>query len=141
MDRQNVERARLYMQKLANGINPLDDSMVPEQELINHVRISRCFFFVADVLGQVLKEEPAAPPKVKKTPFALPFGMREGFAFSQEPITVSEITQRINDLIDAESMKKLPTTAITGWLKASGLLQVQADANGRKRTIPTPQGK
>ena len=60
MDLQHVERARVYMQKLAQGINPLDDSPVPEQELINHVRLSRCFFFVADVLGQVLAEETAA---------------------------------------------------------------------------------
>lgn len=140
MDIQSVEQARDYMQKLANGINPLDDSPVPEYELINHVRLSRCFFFVADLLGQVLSEKPPVPKKPKKQPFALPLDVRAAFAFSQEPITISEITRRINLLIDPVSMKKLPVTSLTGWLKANGLLQVQTDPKGKNHTVPTQLG-
>lgn len=44
---EKIKRAKMYMDKLANGINPLDDSRVPETELINNVRLSRCFFFVS----------------------------------------------------------------------------------------------
>ena len=141
MDLQHVERARIYMQKLANGINPLDDSPVPEQELINHVRLSRCFFFVADVLGQILAEGSVAPKRVTKRPFDLPLELRDAFNFSQEPITISEITRRINDLIDQNGMKKLTVTSLTGWLKEIGLLQLQVDANGKSRTMPTEQGQ
>ena len=141
MDLQHVERARVYMQKLAQGINPLDDSPVPEQELINHVRLSRCFFFVADVLGQVLAEETAAPKRVTKRPFSLPFELRDTFDFSQEPIGITELTRRINDLIDQQEMKKLPTTALTDWLKEVGLLQEQIAADGRSRTMPTERGR
>ena len=141
MDLQNVERAKVYMQKLARGINPLDDTPVPEQELINHVRLSRCFFFVADVLAQVLAEETVTPKPAAKLPFDLPFGQRDAFDFSQEPIGITEITRRINDLIDTERMRKLTTTALTGWLKEMELLQVQAESDGKNRTIPTDRGR
>ena len=52
---EKIERAKMYMDKLANGINPIDDTVVPDDDLINNVRLSRCFFFVSDVLRQVIE--------------------------------------------------------------------------------------
>ena len=42
---EKLERAKTYLEKLANGINPLDDTVVPDGDMINQVRLSRCFFF------------------------------------------------------------------------------------------------
>lgn len=39
-----IAHARVYMEKLANGINPLTNQVVPDADLMNNVRISRCFF-------------------------------------------------------------------------------------------------
>ena len=50
---EKSRRAKLYIDKLANGINPIDDSPVPEQDVVNQVRVSRCLFFVSQILGQV----------------------------------------------------------------------------------------
>ena len=41
---EKIERAKIYMDKLANGINPIDDSIIPDEDIINNVRLSRCFF-------------------------------------------------------------------------------------------------
>ena len=38
---EKIERAKMYMDKLANGINPIDDTMAPDDDLINNVRLSR----------------------------------------------------------------------------------------------------
>ena len=48
-------RAKTYMDKLANGVNPLDDTPVLEDDIVNNIRISRCFFYVSDVLRQVIE--------------------------------------------------------------------------------------
>lgn len=48
-------RAKIYIEKLANGINPLTDDNVPEGDIVNNVKISRCLFFVADVLEKVIE--------------------------------------------------------------------------------------
>ena len=52
---EKIERARMYIDKLANGINPIDDTVVPDGDIINNVRLSRCLFFVSDVLRQVIE--------------------------------------------------------------------------------------
>ena len=36
---EKIERAKTYMEKLANGINPIDDTMVPDEDIINNVRL------------------------------------------------------------------------------------------------------
>ena len=138
---ETMERARMYMQKLANGINPLDDSQVAEGELVNNVRISRCFFYVAQVLDQMIEREKSAPRSEPKQPFDLPFAMRNAFDFSREPIGISEITRRINDLVADENMKKMTTTVLTEWLKDIGFLQTVTNAEGKSRTMPTEQGR
>ena len=49
-----MQHAKGYLDKLAKGIDPLTDREVPENDIINNVRISRCLFYVSDVLRQVI---------------------------------------------------------------------------------------
>ena len=66
---EKIERAKMYMDKLANGINPIDDSVVPDEDIVNNVRLSRCFFFVSDVLRQIIEHSGIeSEKKAKKLP-------------------------------------------------------------------------
>ncbi len=140
-----IERARMYVQKLANGVNPIDGSEVPDGDVVNNVRISRCLFFVADVLGQVLENGGTAPaPKAEKKPqklaFALTLEQAGSFKYSDEPIPVSEIAKRLNDLIDTEKMKKLGYTTIVSWLMEIGLIETVTLPSGKLAKRPTEAG-
>lgn len=105
---ETLERAKMYMEKLANGINPIDGSQMPDEEVVNNVRLSRCFFYVADVLRQVIDNGGVSQQKKdRKVPFFLPVERRNAFAFSNQPIPISEVSKRITDLIDVENMAKL----------------------------------
>ena len=100
---EKIERAKMYMDKLANGINPIDDTMAPDDDLINNVRLSRCFFFVSDVLRQVIENggtKTAVNKKPKKLPLEIPIEKRSQFVYSEVPIPASEIAKRINALAD-----------------------------------------
>ena len=44
MDLELLKHAKSYIEKMANGINPLTGEKIPNNELINNVRISRCLF-------------------------------------------------------------------------------------------------
>ncbi len=69
---KTLERAKMYMEKLANGINPIDGSVIPDGDMVNNVRLARCFFYVADVLGQLIDKGGLTPQKkTPKEPFAL----------------------------------------------------------------------
>ena len=67
-----IERAKMYMDKLANGVNPIDDTLAPEEDIINNVRLSRCFFFVSDVLRRVIENGGTEPARAKKRPPKVP---------------------------------------------------------------------
>ena len=58
---EKIQNAKLYIDKLARGINPVNDLPVDEQDIINDVHISRCFFYVAEVLERLAAEEEMAP--------------------------------------------------------------------------------
>ena len=45
-----MQRAKMYMEKLAQGIDPISDQEIPEDSVLNNVRLARCFFYVSGVL-------------------------------------------------------------------------------------------
>lgn len=139
---ETLERAKMYMEKLANGINPIDGSVIPDEDIVNNVRLSRCFFYVADVLRQVIDNGGIGKQKKsKKLPFNLPVAHRESFGFSQEPLTVSEIVKKINELITQDGMVRFSTTVLTEWLLSVDLLNVELNAEGKLIKTPTAQGQ
>ena len=141
---EKISRAKMYMDKLANGINPIDDTTAPEEDIINNVRLSRCFFFVSDVLRQIIEHGGViSSQKVKspkKLPFFLPYEKRDLFSFSETPIPASEIARRLNDLADQEFMKKMSYAVITSWLSEIGVLDLIVLPSGKTKKHPTPEG-
>ena len=136
-----IGRAKIYIDKLANGVNPLDDTTIPDSEIVNQVRLSRCFFFVSDVLRRVIEQGGIEPqPKTKKHPFALSYEKRNLFTYSETPIPISEITKRINALKPADSMKNLNYANITSWLLKIGMLDLERISDGKTRKRPTAAG-
>ena len=139
---ETLERAKMYMEKLANGINPIDGSVIPDEDVVNNVRLSRCFFYVSDILRQVIENGGVAPQKkIKKEPFSLMVEQREAFDFSAVPIPISEISKRINMLSTNANMSTLSYAAIREWLMSLGMLEQALDGNGKNVARPTPQGK
>ena len=62
---EKIEYAKSFIDKLANGINPLDDSPIPDNDIANNVRLSRCFFYVSDILRQVIENGGTTSSKKK----------------------------------------------------------------------------
>ena len=54
-DRNKSTVAKDWVLKLANGINPLDGSIIPDGDIVNNVHISRCLFYVSELLGTLVK--------------------------------------------------------------------------------------
>lgn len=141
---EKIEYAKSFMDKLANGINPLDDSPIPEEDIANNVRLSRCFFYVSDILRQVIENggvRPAKAAKLRKQEFALTEEQRGRIQISERPLPVSEIANRLNELVDAETTKKTSAAAINNWLVKLQMLQVVTQSDGKVRKLPTEQGR
>ena len=136
-----MQRAKAYIDQLANGINPIDGTCVADSDVINNVRISRCLFYVSDILKRVIDNGGSiGKKKVAKGPFFLPSEAAKGFRFSKAPITVSEIVKHINSLADSERCCQLKLTSVTTWLIEIGALEVITTADGKNTKLPTAQG-
>lgn len=139
---EKMAHARKCIEKLANGINPLTGQSVPDADIINNVKISRCLFYVSDLLRQTIEEKALSQPKGKpvKQPFQLDYEARKQFRYSESPIPISEIAKRINELIPIEKMQKLSYKYLLDWLIESDFLEVIPDANGKMTRSPTRNG-
>lgn len=137
-----MQRAKMYMDKLSQGIDPLTDRELPEDTLLNNVRLARCFFFTSEILRRVIENggEVQATKKSKRTGFSLSAEQRVSVLISQSPIKISDFVEKLNSVIDTERTKKISTTAITNWLLRKGFLEEVAAPNGKKSRVPSEQG-
>ncbi len=136
-----INRAKTYIYKLANGVNPLTDEPVSENDIVNNVRISRCFFYISDLLRRFAEGGfPEAAKKGKKQPFIITEEQRKRFEFSETPISVSEIARRFNAAVNTEGAVQMRYSGITFWLIESGLLSVDRREDGREVKLPTAAG-
>ena len=140
-----MQRAKQYIDALANGYDPLSGQPVRDDDVVNQVRVSRCLFYVSGVLQKVIDNggevQKKKVPRSQKAPFALlpeQIAQLKPHSFQQ---SASRITASINELIDTEKMQKLKTTDITVWLLSIGMLTEVESVNGRKRKVPTPNGE
>ena len=124
MDINLVSHAKDYIDDLAKGINPFTKEEVNEDDIINNVKISRCLFYVSEILGEVISNGGVnKTPKPKQIDFNIDSIGVDSIEISEDPVTVSIIAQRIN-AVKPENLKKLKVTAITNWLVSINMLAV-----------------
>lgn len=138
MDIKLLNHAKEYIDKMANGINPLTNEAIPQNELLNNVHISRCLFYVSNVLENAMKSEKRKNSKNKLAFYINNTELRK-FEYSEETISMSEIVKRINNLINKEEMNSLSVTKVHDWLISINIL-FEETINGKKFKRPTSLG-
>ena len=142
IDIRLAAHAKDYIDNLARGINPLTKENVADEDIINNVKISRCLFYVSDILGEVISNggiNAKREPKPKLDPLDLEKFDLNNYTYLIQPISVSVIAKKINEL-KPENMEKLKTTAITNWLVDINMLSV-VQVNGKNYKRPTANGE
>lgn len=137
---ETMQRAKTYLDKLAQGIDPITNQEIPEDSTLNNLRLARCFFYVSDVLEQVIANGGVIGGKSKLQAFSITMEQLAKVQISQEPIRVTQLVDRISAAADNTQMKKLRTTVITDWLVEKGFLEKQLGADGKSIRIPTRNG-
>ena len=144
---EKIEYAKSFIDKLANGINPLDNTRVSEDDIVNNVRLSRCFFYVSSILQKEIDRERRKISKEKK-PTRLPFTITpeqlQNFEYSSQPISVFAMGRKINWLVredvESKNMEKFSSRKIDYWLKTIGMIEWR-EWGVKKRRFPTPEGE
>ncbi len=138
---EKLERAKMYIDKLANGVDPLTDMEMAEDETLNQVRISRCLFYVSEILSRVIDNGGEVGKKiyVKQIPFTITDEQLSRVEISVQPVGVSIIAKRISDVLD-ENVKNVPATHISNWLLKNEYLTENIYANKREK-VSTSKGE
>lgn len=140
-EQEKLHHAKHYIDSLANGLNPLDGTPIPEQDIVNNVKISRCLFFVSDVLRKQLDgHEPKKVSEKDKKLFYITEEEKLQYVPSKTPIPASGISYKVNEILDEKKMRKVSYRTITTWLVKVGLMEEEDISDGKCRKVPTASG-
>lgn len=135
-----MQRAKTYMDKLAQGIDPISDQALPEDSALNNIRLARCFFYVSGILDQVIRNG-GQVGTVEKAEFTITPEQLAHVQVSPYPIRITEFTDALLQAVDANTMKKPSAVKINNWLELHGFLVKEPAPNGKSRRVPTVAGQ
>lgn len=141
-DLERIHTTKLYLDKLANGEDPLNGNDLPEDTVLNNVYLCRAFAFASSILEEVIKNGGNVSSKRDaKRPFSITEEQRSKIRMSEEPVTVTAITNRIDNVLDRD-VKRIAPFKITEWLEREGLLErVASEKTGRLERVATKSGE
>lgn len=138
IDKDKALIAKEWILKLANGINPLDDSQIKDDDIVNNVHISRCLFFTAEIIDSSIQKNDRKE-KENKLEFNIS-SVDLSKVYISEKTGISNFTKEINKFVP-DNMKALNYTKILGWLLSNGYLEEVAKEDGGKTKLPTEAGR
>lgn len=144
-----VERAKMYLKLLNDGIHPVTGDEIPADSALVDGRVKRCFEFISGILDEyvvlserVEKLEAEKDQKIvvisKKQEFSITREQCDSIKLSKEPLTVMSFMKNINSVIDDATTEKLTSTRINKWLSKKGLITSTKVATVVNRTVNKP---
>ena len=140
-DINKLMTAITYLDRIADGKNPVNNQPAPDDAVLNDPNVIRCMFFVKEILESVKRNGGVigrrnTPPKLD-----FPVEVLKEFEYrGDKPIT--KVVEQINEKVDGDIYKKLTYKVITDWLKANEYLVEQYSEKYQKKvTMPTDKGK
>ena len=135
-----MQRAKLYMDQLAQGIDPISGEELSEDTVLNNVRLARCFFYVSGVLQQLI-DNSGQVGKAEKIPFVLSSQMLERIAPADHALRITEFADLFVQASGDRNMKRPSVSKFTGWLIEKGFMEIITDENGKQKRLPTAAGQ
>lgn len=141
IDLEKLEKALIYVDRIAEGRNPVYNLPADNDSVLNDPNVIRCMFFIKEVLTAVKNNGGKINkiPKGKKSSF--PLEKLNSYIYETDK-TITQFVEQLNMNIDNNIYKKITYTQITTWLKANGFLMENDDTElNRKVTLATEKGQ
>lgn len=139
-DLETVQRAKMYMDQLAQGIDPISGQALPEDSKLNNVRLARCFFYVSGILDQVIRNG-GQVGAIEKTEFSITPEQLARVRIAPYPVRITELAEALLQATGSTTMKKPNVVRINNWLEQQGLMTKEPTPDGKIRRVPTAAGR
>lgn len=143
IDMKKLDIAIVYLQRITDGKNPVNNLPADEEDVLNNPNVIRCMYFVKEVLEEVKRNDGSIGKRSKmktKEKQDFPIELLQSFEY-KEDLPISYLTKQFNEMIDENIYKKLNYFPIIQWLKNNGYLEEYKVDDSRKINIPTEKGK
>ena len=140
-DHAKLEVAIKYVERIADGCNPVNNVPLENDDILNNPNIIRCMYFIKDVLEEVRRNGAMIGGRVGKEP-ALPFPIEilDNFMYAEDK-SITHILNQIYEPIADMNVKKVSVTKVTATLKEEGyLLDEPNPETGKTRKVPSAKG-
>lgn len=144
VDTKKLETALLYLQRITEGRNPVNNMPAEDDSVINNPNVVRCMFFIKEVLEELKRNDGyiGRRPKANKdsTKMDYPIENLRNFVYTEDK-PISKLVEQLNNTADMTVYKKLSYKPIIEWLKENGYLETKHTDQNRTVTMPTEKGR
>lgn len=141
-DLTKLEVAMKYVQRIADGCNPVNNEPLDRDDVLNNPNIIRCMYFIKDILEEVRRNDGMVGSTRGKTP-TIPFPMEilDDFEY-REDMSITHVLKQIFEPVEDLNVKKVSVVKVTSALKEEGYLLDEPNAeSGKMRKVPSEKGK
>ena len=142
-EKEKMQRARMYMWKLKNGIDPISNRQIGDDSVLSNERLRRCFQYVFDVLGRDIEVTDAKEKnddhkirkkkKAGKAKFYITPEEVSRITLDGDTCVISDFVEALNNAVNDSGRKKLLARNINDWLVYKGYLRNSEDDKGKVR--------
>ncbi len=144
VETEKLDLALLYLQRITEGKNPVNNMPADDDAIINNPNVVRCMFFIKEVLEEVKRHDGHIGEEEKKHKYKsskpFPTECLEAFEYSGiKPI--SELTEQLNQLSEQKGGGTVAYRTIKKWLIKNGyLIENTNDEKKRNKAMPSDKG-
>ena len=120
VDLAKLEVAIKYIDRMAEGKNPVKNVDVEDDSVLNNPNVIRCMYFVKEILEAVQENDGVIggrKAKPSKTPF--PYECLSDFQY-MEDTSIAHFMAQLKGLARDPNVHGIGTKPVTDWLKAQG---------------------
>ena len=135
-EQSKLDVAIKYVERIADGCNPVNNTPLENDDILNNPNIIRCMYFIKDVLEEVQNNGGMVGGKTGKEP-TLPFPIEilEKFSYLEDK-SITHVLNQIYEPIADMNVKKVSVTKVTAALKEDGYLLDEPNPETGKTTKP-----
>lgn len=141
LDKEKISKAKIILEKMANGINPINGEPINDESFLQDPRMIRCLFFISGVLQEVINSNGKVLKSTKPQSFSITKEEKMQVVIPDRNIGITEFTKCINSVIDLNRSKKLSPVEVNKQLKKMGILGEEITEKGNKRTVINEKSK
>lgn len=120
-DLNKLKVAETYIKAMAEGYNPITNQSVSENDMINNIHISRCLFYVSDVLKSVISKEQRNSPA--KSAYFITQEQIETLKLFQHPVYIKELAVVLNTFSDENGCKRFQEKWVSEYMIKTGFME------------------